>query len=930
MPPSNDERPADDLDLKIAERTRDIALNAGDARAHRDRGLFRARKQDFDEAMVDFDQAIALDPADAHSYGLRGLVWDKKGDSGRAITDFDKAIALAPANVHVYQAHRDRVALADPTGADERLSAKRPVVAGGDVNLLENPFVILGVSPTATSQDVKYAYEDALEDGVESEEVLLRSQQTLLTPRLRIDAEVSGFLDIDPGLASSIVAAVRAGKDLDGLSVEALRIHALPKSNLIAHFGSAQVLGEIHLLELIEAQATVAPGSACDAINDNRESAGGGKVDREAVTQALARLEERQIRATVGTICLHQDSWKSFGNFVDKVIATGDDLKITKLDGYVQAFVKGTSAERSRRSEAVISACEAVRNNSKDDRALAQLTTSLEDWNASLTPAQAFESYMHREDTTTREMYDRVRELMLSLANDKNEFETAGKIVAICLGVFEDLPRAVEQLREDDKKLVELRNEQLAETLLGKLALVCEGAQKRHRELEKDLLRDGFGPRSKGLAGSLYAEFAGAIASTQGLPFSDVPWRFVRNIAISLNNDSEAPAATAVLVDGLIACITEDNPSSDMAAALRADKRTARKNFVENELGKSLTANKHIEALQHIDELLTLETDASTVETLRAARKGVADKQRSKRNAQWGWGIAAAVVVVLLVANSGKEPAYAPSPVSRTQTTQAPAPVPAPSTPSVEQARTPDYSEDRPAPGSNGAFSQANLRYCSFQAERLEAARKLISTDAERLPFNAAIEDLNSRCSDYRYRPSDKQVVDAQTVARTSVLEAEARALVATWRPKASPAAPDAVSAFTKRELKIASGRGTLSFSVGMASIQQPQAWQRRGAIPWDGGMLYVYQTPKIAVHTMKDIPIPLDVVFIDATGTVTQIATSRKAMTDFALRSSEPAIAMLELNAGIAAQAGIAVGDTVSLAKSADVVGTKKAPATK
>jgi uncharacterized membrane protein (UPF0127 family)/tetratricopeptide (TPR) repeat protein len=928
MPPSNDERPADDLDLKIAERTRAIARNAGDAKAHRDRGLFRARKQDFDGAMVDFDQAIALDPADAHSYGLRGLVWSKQGNSGRAIVDFDKAIALAPANAHVYQAHRDRVAAANPPGP-EGTSVKRPIIAGGEFNLLENPFVVLGVSLTATAQDVKHAYEDALEDGLENEDVLLRAQQTLLTPRLRIDAEVSGFLDIDPGLASSIVAAIRAGEDLDALGTEAFKLHALPRSNLIAHFGSAKVLGLAHLLKLIEAQATVAPGSACDAINDNREAAGSGRVDREAVAQALSKLEVRQIKASVGSVCLHQESWKSFGDFVDQIIATGDDLKIAKLDEYVQAFVKGTSAERSRRSDAVISACDAIRNDAKDAGALARLTQALDEWNASLAPAQAFERHMHREDATTREMYDRARDLMLSLANDKNEFETARKIVKVCLRVFEHLPRAVEQLGEDDKKLVELLNEQLAETLLGKLASFCEGAQTRHRELEKDLLRDGFGPNSKGLARALYLEFTAAVASTNGLPFSDAPWRFLRNIAISLNNDSEAPAAAAVLINGLISCIKKDSPSSDMAATLRADKRTARKNFVESELGKSLTANKYAGALKHLDELLTLETDPPAVETLRTLRAGVTEKQSSKRNVQRGWGVMAAVTVAgLVLANIGKEPTYVPPPVPQSRTTQAPAPSPASPAPPVEQARVPDHIEERPVLGANTAFSQANLRYCSFQAERLEAARKLISTDAERLPFNAAIDDLNSRCSDYQYRPSDKQLVDAQTVARAAILREEARALVTTWRPKVVPPSPEVAYASAKRELKIASGRGVLSFSVGIASVQQPQAWQRRGAIPRDGGMLYVYQNPRVAIHTMKDIPVPLDVVFIDATGSVTQISTYRKAMTDFALRSNEPAIAMLELNAGIAAQSGLAVGDTVSLTKSDN--GSGGTPSTK
>jgi tetratricopeptide (TPR) repeat protein len=110
MPAGNEGKPTVvDLDAKIAECSRAIAFNPNDARAYRDRGLFRARKRDFYRAINDFDRAILLDPDDAHSYGLRGLVWETKNDSARAVADFEKAIELDSVNSGVYRSHREKI-----------------------------------------------------------------------------------------------------------------------------------------------------------------------------------------------------------------------------------------------------------------------------------------------------------------------------------------------------------------------------------------------------------------------------------------------------------------------------------------------------------------------------------------------------------------------------------------------------------------------------------------------------------------------------------------------------------------------------------------------------------------------------------------------------------------------------------------------------
>ena len=158
------------------------------------------------------------------------------------------------------------------------------------------------------------------------------------------------------------------------------------------------------------------------------------------------------------------------------------------------------------------------------------------------------------------------------------------------------LPRAAAQMKEEAAQLVGLRNEQLAEELLTPLLQACEAANKSHRAIESEVLRAGFGPGSTGSVKALFDKFATAVGSTAKLPFSDAPWRLVRDVAISLNNDSSAPRAAENLIQGILDFADRNPPTAEMIGTLRQDQRIVRKNQVEADLGKSLQAQKWGEA----------------------------------------------------------------------------------------------------------------------------------------------------------------------------------------------------------------------------------------------------------------------------------------------------------------------------------------------
>ena len=98
-----------------------------------------------------------------------------------------------------------------------------------------------------------------------------------------------------------------------------------------------------------------------------------------------------------------------------------------------------------------------------------------------------------------------------------------------------------------------------------------------------------------------------------------------------------------------------------------------------------------------------------------------------------------------------------------------------------------DTGETMPAVGTGLALTRANIRYCAFQRVRIEAARPLVQAGVQGQRFSAAVDDYNSRCSDYRYRQNDKDAVDAELLGKRYSLESEGRALAASWRPAGPP-----------------------------------------------------------------------------------------------------------------------------------------------
>jgi uncharacterized membrane protein (UPF0127 family) len=76
-----------------------------------------------------------------------------------------------------------------------------------------------------------------------------------------------------------------------------------------------------------------------------------------------------------------------------------------------------------------------------------------------------------------------------------------------------------------------------------------------------------------------------------------------------------------------------------------------------------------------------------------------------------------------------------------------------------------------------------------------------------------------------------------------------------------------------------------------------------------DHGMLFVYDHPQAVAYWMEGVQIPLDMIFLDAGGTVRKVKADARPMDMTVVSGAPDTQYVLEINGGLAAKLGIAVG---------------------
>jgi len=90
-------------DKAIADYTKSIEINPGDATVYISRGFAYVKIGQYDKAIADVTKAIEINPGDVGSYKKRGLIYSIRRQYDKAIADFTKAIEINPRDAGAYQ-----------------------------------------------------------------------------------------------------------------------------------------------------------------------------------------------------------------------------------------------------------------------------------------------------------------------------------------------------------------------------------------------------------------------------------------------------------------------------------------------------------------------------------------------------------------------------------------------------------------------------------------------------------------------------------------------------------------------------------------------------------------------------------------------------------------------------------------------------------
>jgi uncharacterized membrane protein (UPF0127 family) len=102
--------------------------------------------------------------------------------------------------------------------------------------------------------------------------------------------------------------------------------------------------------------------------------------------------------------------------------------------------------------------------------------------------------------------------------------------------------------------------------------------------------------------------------------------------------------------------------------------------------------------------------------------------------------------------------------------------------------------------------------------------------------------------------------------------------------------------------------------SVEIADTPQKRSFglMYRRDLPESHGMLFLFPREEPLSFWMKNTPLPLDIIFINAGHTIVSIAQNTTPFSEKPLPSASPAQFVLEVNGGFCQRHGVATGDRV------------------
>ena len=127
-----------------------------------------------------------------------------------------------------------------------------------------------------------------------------------------------------------------------------------------------------------------------------------------------------------------------------------------------------------------------------------------------------------------------------------------------------------------------------------------------------------------------------------------------------------------------------------------------------------------------------------------------------------------------------------------------------------------------------------------------------------------------------------------------------------------APAQQQAETSLEPLTIVTTSGPHVFSVEVMRTDEERAKGLMFRRFMPQDRGMLFDFKREEQVAMWMKNTYLALDMVFMDRTGKVVNVAQNAEPLSERIIPSRAPTYAVLELNAGVAKAIDLKVGERV------------------
>lgn len=650
-------------------------------------------------------------------------------------------------------------------------------------SLKRNPFALLRVSPRAKIAEIEDAFEDAVIERPNDEQVLLKIKQQLLTPNARLIAELSWLSEVAPRRADQLVAMLDRA-DATSLLSSIPDLPPLSAANLAAE-GAARLSDPRFIPPLITAHAQISSEAILSNLNSTRATAGFARVESSQIVDALRTLRTAHARSALAAVVAQQSPAQALA----ALLTDGGSPHDPMLKEIFREYDNWSSPHLGEIERDIDAAL--VGLMAGEELAVDRVNGLLASWDELSQPAQLYSQLSGLDEERSLRIYRRVRSHCIDLANDHRRFDEAHAVAAVMRDLFKELPTAASELKADVDTLARLSVEKKAEDALAPLFSAVATAKANVTRVASELKEKGFSDRSGANVAPLYTAFVQTTKTVAGGDHADAPARVVRSFALDLNNEHDDPAAAVALLKGLAAVSSPTDP--DLADQIATDIRISQNNIDHRLLTKALEGKNQGEALRIIDLMVARNPTGDEGAQLRLLQDGL-KQARNKRYLKWGGWAAAIAFGAYMIAQEDGGSSYSPPPpptytpeVSQSSlevpsTPEAPPEVTTPTDSAVvDAASATDVAQ--PPVGTDLELDGSQVRYCTFEKARLTALKDMVSgTNSTAIDgFNARVSDYNSRCGSFRYRITDLDDAKAMAERDTDRISSEARAIAESW-----------------------------------------------------------------------------------------------------------------------------------------------------